>query len=132
MELGRRGDTGIVLAVFLPGLFMFSAGSVIAICAMIRNVFFEITARIQDDRDQTVVSCGPYRVIRHPGYLSFILDAVSLPLLTGSRNAWACAAVLTIIIVLRTKFEDGMLLSRLPGYRDYARLVRWRLVPLVW
>jgi protein-S-isoprenylcysteine O-methyltransferase Ste14 len=99
---------------------------------MSRNPFFEGTARVQVDRHQHVVDQGPYRLIRHPGYLGLSLWAVSTPLLLRSRWAFVAAGMAAAWIALRTGLEDRMLQAGLGGYEAYARRVSWRLVPGVW
>lgn len=109
----------------------------VAACAMqawsvASNHFFSSVVRIQKDRGHKVCSRGPYAVVRHPGYVAFILqgaaEAVLLQSPVGVALAWAAAALL----VVRTKAEDDFLRANLPGYAAYAQRVRSRLVPGVW
>jgi protein-S-isoprenylcysteine O-methyltransferase Ste14 len=88
--------------------------------------------RIQTDRGQTVVSDGPYRYVRHPGYASSLLAMLAIPLALGSWWALIPAALVGALYVLRTALEDRTLQAELPGYRDYAEHVRYRLLPGVW
>ena len=99
---------------------------------MRENAFFSSHVRIQPDRGQHVVTSGPYAVVRHPGYAGSILFNIAVPVLLGSLPALAVAAAFVPIFVLRTYLEDRTLLAELPGYADYARRVRCRLVPRVW
>lgn len=109
-----------------------AAGSALACWAMIENRFFSAVVRIQSDRGHRVVSSGPYRFVRHPGYVGGVLGNLAMPLALGS--AWALIpGVLTVgVIVVRTALEDRMLLEELDGYREYAARVRYRLLPGVW
>lgn len=96
------------------------------------NRHFEATVRIQNERGHQVVSSGPYKLIRHPGYLSIILGVLSTPLMIGSFLAYLGSLVVIVVIVIRTSFEDRMLQSKLSGYVEYARRVKYRIVPGIW
>jgi protein-S-isoprenylcysteine O-methyltransferase Ste14 len=101
--------------------------------AMSVNTHFEKTIRIQTDRAHRVVDEGPYRIVRHPGYLGTIVGFVlGTPLLLGSWWAFLPAVPTALWLVLRTALEDRFLQRGLEGYADYARRVRFRLVPRVW
>ena len=88
--------------------------------------------RIQKDRGHTVVDGGPYRFIRHPGYAGMSVFILVTPLILGSYWALAPAAATASVIVLRTIMEDLTLHNELDGYADYARRVRYRLLPAIW
>jgi protein-S-isoprenylcysteine O-methyltransferase Ste14 len=120
------------LAVHLAALVVAVAGWALAAWAMYANRFFAATVRIQTDRGHEVVSGGPYRLVRHPGYLGAAAFVVALPLMLGSQWALLPAAVGLLAGLLRTELEDQTLRRELPGYADYARRVRWRLVPGIW
>jgi protein-S-isoprenylcysteine O-methyltransferase Ste14 len=96
------------------------------------NTFLSRWVRIQGDRDQRVVTRGPYRLVRHPMYLGVIVFMLSIPLVLGSGWALAPAALIGALFVLRTALEDRTLQAELPGYKDYAARVRYRLLPGVW
>jgi protein-S-isoprenylcysteine O-methyltransferase Ste14 len=105
----------------------------LALWAMRVNRFFSSVARIQSDRGQYVISSGPYAVVRHPGYLAGFAIVLASGLALGS---WLATAVLVIPCVpgllVRAVTEDRMLQADLPGYRDYASRVRWRILPGIW
>jgi protein-S-isoprenylcysteine O-methyltransferase Ste14 len=96
------------------------------------NPYFEPGVRIQSERHQHVVDTGPYRFVRHPGYIAALLLFFGMAL--ALRSLWALipAVIASSLLVLRTSWEDRLLLAELPGYREYALRVRWRLVPGVW
>jgi protein-S-isoprenylcysteine O-methyltransferase Ste14 len=100
--------------------------------AMASNPFFATTVRIQDDRGHTVVSGGPYRLVRHPGYLGSIFYNLAIPLALGSLWTFLPAILTIVLLVARTGLEDRTLKAELPGYRDYAAVVGYRLLPGVW
>ena len=115
------------------GLFTIVAGYALVFWAMMTNRFFSSVVRIQSDRGQYVVTSGPYALVRHPGYSAGILILAASGVALGS---WLAAAFLIAITVpflfYRVIHEDRVLQTRLDGYADYARRVRWRLVPGIW
>jgi protein-S-isoprenylcysteine O-methyltransferase Ste14 len=96
------------------------------------NKFFEPTVRIQTDRGHTVIDTGPYALVRHPGYVAAGLLVLGLPLSLGSFWALVPAVISYLLLVVRTALEDRTLQEELPGYMEYVRRVRYRLVPGVW
>jgi protein-S-isoprenylcysteine O-methyltransferase Ste14 len=99
---------------------------------MVENPYFSASVRIQQDRGQVVISTGPYKFVRHPGYSSAVVSNLVFPIVLGTL--WTLIpAVLTIgLIILRTALEDQMLQEDLPGYKEYASQVRFRLIPGFW
>ena len=96
------------------------------------NKFFEPSVRIQTDRGHRVIDSGPYAIVRHPGYVSGFFVFLGMPLCLGSLWALIPAVLLCLLLVVRTIWEDQTLRDELPGYGDYAQLVRYRLIPGVW
>jgi protein-S-isoprenylcysteine O-methyltransferase Ste14 len=96
------------------------------------NKFAEPTVRVQKERGQTVVSTGPYAIVRHPLYMWSIFFALGFPLALRSYWAMVPGAVVILILVVRTAMEDRTLQAELEGYREYASRVRYRLIPGVW
>ena len=111
------------------GLILIALGYAFAVWAMAENRFFSGVVRIQIDRGHVVCDSGPYRIVRHPGYAGSVLPLPGLVLALSSIWTLIPAAVALIIIVIRTTLEDRTLQEELPGYRDYARRVRYRLFP---
>lgn len=108
------------------------AGYGLAAWAMAVNRFFSATVRIQTDRGHTVVSDGPYRWVRHPGYAGGLLSYLAVPILLDALWALVPVALLMVGLAVRTVLEDRTLHDELPGYRDYAARVPYRLLPGVW
>jgi protein-S-isoprenylcysteine O-methyltransferase Ste14 len=100
--------------------------------ATVINKFFSSEVRIQLDRGHTVVSSGPYNLVRHPAYAGTIVTSLAIPLLLGSLWALIPALLATCQLIIRTAMEDKTLQKELEGYRDYAERVRYRLFPGVW
>jgi protein-S-isoprenylcysteine O-methyltransferase Ste14 len=96
------------------------------------NAYASRWARIQADRGQVVVTSGPYRFVRHPMYAAIILLVASLALALGSWWGLVPGGAIAVLFFIRTGMEDRMLQEELPGYREYARRVRFRLFPGIW
>ncbi len=118
--------------VHLLGIALLLFGFVPLTGAMASNKFFEPTVRIQTDRDHRVADSGPYRYVRHPGYLGVALHFLAVPLAVGAWAALVPALLAVALFVLRTALEDRTLRQELPGYEDFARRTRYRLLPGIW
>lgn len=118
----------IILAALTIGL----AGFAFSTWAFVENKFFSAVVRIQQDRNHRVVESGPYRVVRHPGYAGGLLIALMFPLITGSLWAFIPVALYFIASVVRTALEDRTLIAELPGYKEYTKKTRYRLLPSIW
>ncbi len=116
----------------IAGIVLFMLVTPLSLSSMVVNRFFEWTVRIQDDRGQYVCTDGPYRLIRHPGYAGLIGSTISYPFILGSWWGLLPNLILAAIVVVRTALEDRTLQAELPGYREYAQRVKYRLVPFVW
>ena len=117
------------LWLIVPGFIMISLGYAFAAWALAENRFFSSVVRIQKNRGHVVCDSGPYRFVRHPGYAGNIPALFGIVLALSSVWALIPAAVALIVTVIRTVLEDQTLQEELPGYRDYARRVRYRLIP---
>ena len=111
------------------GFILIVLGYTFAGWALTENRFFSTVVRIQTDRGHRVCDSGPYRIVRHPGYAGNILALPGMVLAFGSVWTIIPVIVALIITVIRTALEDKTLQEELPGYRDYARRVRYRLIP---
>jgi protein-S-isoprenylcysteine O-methyltransferase Ste14 len=120
------------LALQIAALAVAALGFAVVVWAMLSNTFFASTARIQTERGHSVISDGPYRHVRHPGYAAVIVANLALPLALGSLWALIPAFLLAGLLVLRTALEDRMLMNELAGYSDYAERVPCRLAPSIW
>ena len=99
---------------------------------MITNKFYSTIVRIQKERGHYVVTGGPYRYVRHPGYSGVILVSIALPLVFGSLWALIPSLIGDCVLVVRTVLEDNTLKKELEGYEDYAGRVPFRLIPGIW
>ncbi len=116
----------------LLALVIFVMASAIQTWAMVVNKFFSTIVRIQKDRGHYVVTDGPYKYVRHPGYTGAIIISFSIPLLLGSLWALIPAMIGDCILIIRTFFEDSTLKKELEGYEEYAHRVHYRLFPGIW
>jgi protein-S-isoprenylcysteine O-methyltransferase Ste14 len=114
------------------GLLIVPIGGTISNLAIAANRFFSALVRIQRDRGHRVIDTGPYAVIRHPGYLGSILYMFGAALALGSWWTLLFVTAVCAVLAFRTLLEDRTLQAELDGYADYARRVRYRLVPGVW
>lgn len=120
------------LPVKVVSLVVILAGYILGSYALIENRYFSGVVRLQIDRGHKVVSSGPYGWVRHPGYTGALLTYLVTPLFLDALWAFVSVVFVIIVLVIRTKLEDETLKERLESYRDYARRVRYRLVPGVW
>jgi len=120
------------LPVKILALVIILTGYALGSYALIENRFFSGMVRIQTDRGHQVVTSGPYRWMRHPGYVGALLTYLATPLFLDSRWAFLPVMFITIVLIIRTSLEDKTLQDELEGYRDYARRVHYRLLPGVW
>jgi protein-S-isoprenylcysteine O-methyltransferase Ste14 len=132
LDVGRNNWSNLGLIYAFLGTVCLVISSVLINWAMIENPFFEPTVRIQSDRNHYVITTGPYRIVRHPGYLSGILWIGSIPLILGSMYAFAPFLLYSALIILRTYLEDRTLQKELVGYKEYTEKVRYRLFPGIW
>ena len=125
-------SANLATAYHLAAALIFLLGCGLEMWAMRTNHFFSSTVRIQFDRGHAVCSSGPYHYVRHPGYVGIILYFGMSPLFLGSLWAFLPALLISILLVIRTTLEDRTLHDKLPGYKEYAARVRFRLVPGIW
>ncbi|HEX7588414.1 MAG TPA: isoprenylcysteine carboxylmethyltransferase family protein, partial [Anaerolineae bacterium] len=128
----RFGWTNMLIAGQAVGVFGYLLSMAITYWAMLSNPFLATTVRIQEDRGHRVATTGPYKIVRHPMYVGVILMWLSTALILGSWWALVPGVLIAVIFVVRTALEDRMLQAELPGYADYAKSVRQRLIPGVW
>jgi len=111
------------------GLVLIALGYAFAAWGLIENRFFSSTVHIQTDRGHSVCDSGPYRIVRHPGYAGNLLAVAGIIMALNSMWTLIPAVAALVIAVIRTTLEDKTLHEELPGYRDYAKRVRYRLFP---
>jgi len=132
LDRAAHGGRTLPLVAWPSGLAAFAGAMAISARAMAVNPFFEGTVRIQREAGHRVVDAGPYRVVRHPGYVGLAGWALASPLLLLSLRAFVPALAAAAWVVLRTALEDATLRRELDGYAGYVRRVRYRLLPGIW
>ena len=113
----------------IVGLVLIALGYAFAAWALIENRFFSSTVQIQTERGHSVCDSGPYRIVRHPGYAGNLLALAGIIMALNSMWTFIPVMAALVIAVIRTALEDKTLHEELPGYRDYARRVHYRLFP---
>jgi protein-S-isoprenylcysteine O-methyltransferase Ste14 len=133
LDVGRyHWSDSVPLVLQVVGLAAMAAGMAVMIWALAVNRFFSSVIRIQTDRGHHLITTGPYRYIRHPAYASCFFLFVGGGLALGSWLAVLLNVFMVAAILRRTALEDRFLRENLEGYADYARKVRYRLIPGVW
>jgi protein-S-isoprenylcysteine O-methyltransferase Ste14 len=124
--------THVPLALLPVGVLLTSLAFWLFFATFRENPFLSGVVRIQGERGHSVISTGPYRVVRHPMYAAALLLFVGGPLWLGSWWGLAVGALFSTVMALRAVLEERTLTRELAGYEEYRRKVRYRLVPYVW
>ncbi len=133
LDAGRYHWTASMpVPAYIAAYITLSVAYGVSVWAMWTNRFFSSVVRIQTERGQHVVQEGPYRLVRHPGYVCAILLGLASAVALGSLWSLIPAGLMAMLVIARTALEDATLQRELPGYPEYARKVRYRLVPGVW
>jgi protein-S-isoprenylcysteine O-methyltransferase Ste14 len=128
LDIGRFHWSVIPLWVQFVGLAGYAVAVAGVFWAMRVNPFYSSVVRLQADRGQRLITQGPYRVVRHPGYTATIYAMVCGGLAFGSWVGMIPVAGMVALFVRRTLVEDRMLREELAGYADYAQRVPYRLM----
>ena len=129
----RYGWTGsFPLAAQISALTVCVLSNALFFWALASNAYFSQIVRIQSDHGHVVATGGPYRYVRHPGYVGAILFELAISTLLASWWALVAGGLCAILLLLRTALEDRTLQAELTGYVEYARQVRHRLLPGIW
>jgi len=132
LDVRFRWSQQIPLALQIAALGIAILGLLVTDWAVISNKFFSGVVRIQKERGHTVVTSGPYRYVRHPGYVGAILSNIATPVILSSLWALIPAGLVVFITIIRTFFEDKTLQEELDGYKAYATRVRYCILPGIW
>jgi protein-S-isoprenylcysteine O-methyltransferase Ste14 len=131
-DIGRLHRFDSVSGVVRTGsLLLFTAATALQLWAMAINPFFSPEIRLQSERGHQLVTCGPYRFLRHPGYAAMIISVPASGLAIGSWLALVPAAAFCLVIRNRVRAEEDFLQKNLAGYSDYMRQVRGGLFPRI-
>lgn len=125
----RFGWSSVPISLVMVGNALIAAGYYVIFLVFKENTFTSATIEIA--KDQKVISTGPYAVVRHPMYAGGLLYLIGMPLALGSYWGFAALAATMPFLLWRLFDEETFLTKSLPGYAEYMRRVRWRLVPNV-
>ena len=128
----RFGWSDVPMLVKVLGFLGYLPSIGFAFWAMLENAYASNVVRIQEDRGHEVCTTGPYRFMRHPMYVGVIFGVIFIPISLGSYYALILSASAIILFITRTALEDKTLQEELPGYKEYAQKVRYRLFPGLW
>ncbi len=132
LDVRYNWTTGFPMAGQIAGVILALLGYGLVVWATASNAFFSQIVRIQTERGHTVATGGPYRWVRHPGYVGSILAYVGTPIMLGSWPAVVLGVASAVLMIVRTALEDKTLQAELDGYTAFAARVRYRLLPGVW
>ncbi|MFC1726468.1 methyltransferase family protein [candidate division KSB1 bacterium] len=129
----RYGLTGdLPSAIHIFGISLYFLSVMLFTWSMVSNRFFSTMVRIQTEREHSVETEGPYKYVRHPGYVGFILMTLATPVALGTLYSLIMSGITAIILIIRTSLEDKTLRNELTGYVEYTKNVKYRLIPYVW
>jgi protein-S-isoprenylcysteine O-methyltransferase Ste14 len=131
LEYRFHGITNSVKCLSI-GVVLFILSTALALWSYISNSNFILTHRNDKLATQTLCTIGPYRYIRHPGYLSAIISTASFSLISGSWFSSIPVLLNIFLLIIRTWNEDGALQRELNGYAEYSKIVKYRLIPCLW
>ncbi len=126
----RFGWSAVPTWVVITASVLFVAAYALYAEVMRENAFLSRTVKVEEG--QTVVDTGLYGIVRHPMYAVTILLFLMMPLVLGSWYALIVFALYPVIIIVRLKDEEELLTRELPGYEEYKKKVKYRIVPFVW
>lgn len=133
LDIGRFHWSDVIPpSVQIMGLIGLVASLGLAMWAIKVNLFFSTALRIQQERGHCLVTAGPYKYVRHPGYLASIAASVFGGLALGSLWAMIPVGGHIVLILRRTVLEDLFLRKELDGYAEYAQKTRYCFIPGIW
>jgi protein-S-isoprenylcysteine O-methyltransferase Ste14 len=132
LDSGRFQWSSVPLPIQVLGWALLIGSGTVVWQVTASNPYLSSSARVQTDRDQIVIRDGWYSIVRHPMYLAIIVAFIGMALILASWWALIPGAVNVGLFLYRTYREDEMLKKELPGYVDYAKDVKSKLVPGVW
>ena len=124
--------SNIPLIINIIGFVGMIVATALFILVMRENRYLSRVVEIQEKRGHKVITTGPYRIIRHPMYVSVIILYISHCIALGSLFSLIPCAIIILMIIFRTIHEDKMLHDQLDGYKEYAQRTRYKLIPGVW
>ena len=118
-------------AKIIGGLLLIPS-AVLFLRSYMDNPYLSGLVRIQEERNQRVITTGVYSLVRHPMYLGAVCLFIGAPLLMGSLAGLGLGVLLTVLIAVRSIGEEKMLTDELDGYDEYRKKVKYRIIPFIW
>ncbi len=118
--------------IILIALLLLLLGVLVILWAIKMNPYYSRTVRFQYERYPIIITDGPYRTVRHPGYTGSIAITLATPLILGSWIALIPSVFIVLGIIARTVLEDVTLQRQFKGYYNYTKKVPYRLIPGLW
>jgi protein-S-isoprenylcysteine O-methyltransferase Ste14 len=132
LDAQRWGTSEVAPAWNVVGGALVVAGFLGTVAVFRENSFAAPVVRVQAERGQRLIDTGPYAFVRHPMYASGALYLAGMPLLLGSWYGLLVVPFMIFGVTRRAVLEERLLERELPGYAQYMRRVRYRLIPGVW
>ena len=132
LDVGRFQWSYLGFPFMIFGIILYILSFALVLWAMLVNHHFEGTVRIQKEREHKVISTGPYKIVRHPGYVGMIVGTLAPSFIVGSFFSLIPVVVIIIAVIVRTHFEDKLLKAELEGYTEYTKKTKHRLFPGIW
>lgn len=126
----RFGWSNMPLPVTVGASFLFLAAYILYAEVMRENAYLSRTIKVEEG--QKVVDTGLYGIVRHPMYSATVLLFLMMPVVLGSWYAIIPFALYPVIIIIRLMDEEKLLARELPGYTEYQKKVKYRLIPFIW
>ena len=132
LDVVRFKWSSIPFITIYPSILVFILCSFIALWAYVSNAHLILTSRNDKLCNQRVCTIGPYRYIRHPGYLAAIISSLCYPFILGSLFSFFPVFINIFLLIIRTYYEDKTLQIELNGYDEYSKMTKYRLFPYIW
>ncbi len=126
----RFGWSAVPTLLVACGDALVAIGFFLIVLVLRENTF--AAATVQVAQGQRVISTGPYAVVRHPMYAFSCVYLLGMPLALGSWWGLLGVAFMFPFFIWRLLDEERLLARQLPGYAEYQRKVKYRLLPHVW
>jgi len=126
----RVGWSAVPFVAVVAGDALVASGFALILRVYRENTFTAATVEIAPDHK--LISTGPYAIVRHPMYTGGLLYIFGTPLALASWWGFVPIVVMLPVLIWRLLDEERLLAGSLPGYVDYQKGVRYRLVPFVW
>lgn len=126
----RCGWSSVSFTIIIISDILFLSGYLFLFLVFKENKYLAHTIVIE--KDQRVVSTGPYAIVRHPMYLAELIMFIFAPLCLGSYWAVTVNILFVTLLIIRIVTEEQALLQELKGYREYTEKTKYRLIPGIW